>query len=158
MNEIGFLKVDRSILSWRWYKNLNTFKLFMHLLLTANFSDAEFEDYTIKRGQVVTGRKKLSYDTGLSEREVRTALNNLKKTSDVTIKTTSKYSIITIVNYDYFQQATSTLTSKRPASDQQATSKRPQYNKNKKNKNNKNNYTDESNLIKTFESKSLFTD
>lgn len=160
VKEIGFLKVDRKIMSWRWYKNGNTFRLFMHLLLSANFEEAQFEEHTIKRGQVVTGRKKLSDDTGMTEREIRTALKHLKTTNDITIKTTSKYSIITIVNYEAFQGATNTLTSDRPASDQQTTSYRPQYKKNKKNKkyNKQRVYEVNEEHIKLFDSKSLFND
>ncbi len=160
MKEIGFVKIDRKILNWRWYKNINTFKLFMHLLLNANFCDAQFETHTIKRGQLVTGRKQLSADTGLSERQVRTALNNLKTTNNVTIKPTSKYSIITIVDYEKYLDSTGTLTNNRPANDQQSTSNRPQYKNNKKNKNNKNNYTDDDfdYDLELFKSKSLFKD
>ena len=89
----------------------------------------------------MTGRKVLSEQTGLSERQIRTALDHLKSTGEVTIKTTNKYSLITIVNYGKFQdipetatsKTTSILTNNRPATDQQPTTKKQeeQYNNEK---------------------------
>ena len=158
----GFLKLSRNILQWRWYKDANTLRVFLHLLLCANYTDCEFEIHKIKRGQLVTGRKKLSEALKMSEREVRTALNHLKSTNDITIRTTSKYSIITIVNYEELQVSTNSLTINQPTSNQQSTSKRPQYNKDKKYKKYNNAINDDdcetSELVKMLESKSVFTD
>ena len=130
----GFVKINRNILEWGWYKNQNTARVFIHLLLCANYIDCEFEGKTIKRGQLVTGRKKLSVDLNMTEREVRTALTHLKTTNEITIETTSKYSIITIKNYDKYQSVPNESTSERPTSDQQTTNDRPQYKKEKNNK------------------------
>lgn len=123
MSENGYIKLDRKILKWGWYNDSNTFRVFVHLLLTANYSDSEFRGHTIKRGQLVTGRKKLSDQLKMTEREVRTALDHLKATNEIAIETTSQYSIITIENYNKYQRATNKTTNKRPASDQQATNK-----------------------------------
>ena len=114
--------------------------LFIHLLLKANHDTNKWENETIARGQVVTGRKNLAKETGLSVRQVRTALLHLKETNEIsTIKTTNKYTILSIVNYDSYQEKNNTIdqqvdqqpTSNRPASDQQATT-----NKNVKNEKN----------------------
>ena len=113
------------MLGWRWYHDLNTFKVFIHLLFKANYKDGEFENHTIKRGQLVTGRKALSKELEMSERQVRTALEHLKSTNEITITPTSKYSIITINNYDKYQSVTSISTNNRPTTDQQVTNKRP---------------------------------
>ncbi len=156
----GYVKLDRKILTWRWYNDANTFRVFIHLLLTANYCEGEYLNLQIKRGQVVTGRKKLSDQLKMTEREVRTALSHLKSTNEVTIETTSKFSIITINNYDKYQQVTNNESNKRPTNDQQVTNKRPQYKKNKNNKKARNIYDDQnvSELVRLFESKSLFND
>ena len=120
-----YIKLYRSLLNWRWYKDGNTFRLFLHLLLKANIKDSDFENITVKRGEVITGRKQLADDLGMSERNVRTALNHLKSTNEVTSRKTSKFTIISIKNYDLYQQVTNEVTSNRPASDQQVTSNRP---------------------------------
>lgn len=108
-------------------------RLFIHLLLTANYETKGWKGIEIPRGSVVTSRAKLSAETTLSEREVRTCLNRLKTTNEITIKTTSKFTLITICNFDKYQNENSESdqvndqpndqrpTSKRPATDQQST-------------------------------------
>ena len=124
----GRIDLHRSLTKWRWYKNGNTMRLFIHLLLTVNWKDDDFEQITVRRGQRVASRRSLAEETGMTEREIRTALNHLISTGEVTSKSYTKYTVITIENYDRYQAPTSKTTSKRPASDQQATSKRPQDN------------------------------
>ena len=84
---------------------------------------------TIKRGQLITGRKALAAQTGLSERQIRTALDHLKSTNELTIKSTNKFSLITIVNCGKFQDVQSDIDQQV---DQRPTSNRPQLNKGNK--------------------------
>ena len=169
MREQGFIKLHRSIVDWRWYKDANTFRVFFHLILNANFKDGEYQKVDIKRGQVITGRKALAYELSMSEQNVRTALEHLKSTNEITIKRYPKFSIITIKNYDKYQSLTNRLTDKlttsQPTANQHSTNNQPQYNNKKKDKKNKkgiNNHfvSDEKrdDYIAIFESKSLFTD
>jgi hypothetical protein len=87
----------------------------MHLLLKANHKDNTHRGQLVKRGQLITGRYKLSGETGLSERQVRTALDKLLATNEVTSKTTNKNSLITILNYDLYQNSESERPTERPA-------------------------------------------
>jgi hypothetical protein len=98
-----FIKLHRCIEEWEWYKDVNTFKLFIHLLVEANWKDGSWKGVLIKRGQMVTSRANLSKQTGLSEREIRTALQHLKTTNETTIKTTKHYTLITVENYEKYQ-------------------------------------------------------
>ena len=139
-----FIKLNRSILNWRWYKNANTMRVFIHLLLKANIKDHDFENTTVKRGQLITSRKHLSVELQLSEQAIRTALEHLKSTKEITIKTTSKYTIISIINYNLYQnvpdnQPTSNQlsTGNQPTSNQQSTNNQPQSKNDKKEKNDK---------------------
>jgi hypothetical protein len=118
----GWIKVFRSLLDWEWYKKPNMVHLFIHLLLSANHESKKWQGIEIKRGQLVTGRKSLSKATGISERSIRTCLEMLKTTSELTIKTTNKYSIITICKYEDYQELKSTSDQQ---SDQQKANKRP---------------------------------
>lgn len=103
MTTNGFIKISRSILDWAWYQDANTFRLFVHLLLTANFADGEYKSITVKRGQCLTSISKLKGQTKMSEKSIRVALNHLKRANCVAISTTPKYSVITILNYDNYQ-------------------------------------------------------
>ena len=98
-----FIKLSRKILEWGWYKDVNTYKLFTHLLLVANIDDREWEGQLIKRGQFVTSIKHLSDETGLTVKETRTALNHLIRTNEVANTSTTKFRVITINNYDKYQ-------------------------------------------------------
>jgi hypothetical protein len=100
-----------------------------------------FQDIEILPGQFIYGRKKASEETGLSERETRTCLQSLIKMQNVTIKTTNKFSIITIINWDSYQaqdedndqQNDQQLTNNRPTTDQQLTTYKNEKNEKKRN-------------------------
>ena len=135
MLESGYIRLYRSFLTWEWYTDGITKDVFLHLILTANWEPKKWHGITVERGQRVYSRASLAKEMRLSERNVRTALNHLISTGEVTSQSTSQYSIITVKNYDLYQQATSEATSDRPATDQRPTSDRPQLNKDKESNN-----------------------
>ena len=138
----GFILLHRKITEWEWYQNPNTFRVFLHCLLMANFTEGRFEGKDIQRGQFVTSLPSLSDQTKLSIRQVRVALDHLIMTGELTSKAFSKFRIITVVNYDKYQsndrQDDSQMTVKCQSNDSQMTDKCQQYKKNNKN-NNENN-------------------
>lgn len=99
----GFIKLHRKINRWRWRSNKAVYNVFLYLLTEANYKDEAWEDIIIKRGQLVTGRASLAKSTKYTEDQIRTVLSKLKSTGEITIKTTNRYSLITIVNYDLYQ-------------------------------------------------------
>ena len=103
MNNSGFITLSRQILSWEWYKNINTKVLFLHLLLKANYKDLSFEGHKILRGQLVTSLPSLSVETGLTIKQVRGSLEHLISTGEVTSSSYPRYRIITIVKYNEYQ-------------------------------------------------------
>lgn len=98
-----FIMLDRSILNWRWYKNATTYRVFLHLLLTANIRQSDFEKLKIERGQIVCTQNSLAEKLGLSVQQIRTAISNLKSTGEITVTRHRKFTVITVVNYDYYQ-------------------------------------------------------
>ncbi|MDY5930168.1 MAG: hypothetical protein SPJ27_09115 [Candidatus Onthovivens sp.] len=130
-NNQGFIKIYKKMLDWEWYKDNNTKCVFMHCLLKANWKDGRFRGYEVPRGSFVTGRRQLAKELKMSEQSIRTALEHLISTHEVTIKKTSKFSIITVVNYDYYQES-------NPQTNHQVTSNQPASNHNRRNKEIKN--------------------
>ena len=136
----GWIKVHRKMLNWGWYKDPYTKVVFLHLLLTANFRDTEYMGKTIHAGQTVIGRKALAEDLGISEQNVRTALNHLKSTGEITIEVTNRFSVVTLANWESYQlddgevtsEATNELTNNQPATNQQLTSNQPHLKKERK--------------------------
>ena len=103
MNTRGFVKLPRSLLEWRWYGDLNTRSLYIHLLMTAAWDDAVYMNREIKRGQCCTTVKELAAINQRTIQQTRTALNHLVSTNDITIEATTQFSIITLTNYDELQ-------------------------------------------------------
>ena len=101
----GHVNIHRTIMDWRWYTTPNMHHLFEHLIMRANFKEGAWHGTTIKRGELITSRAKLSRETGLSEKQIRLGLERLKKTGEIIIESTNNYSLITICNYDRYQGA-----------------------------------------------------
>lgn len=99
----GWIKLHRKFLSWEWYNDNNAKIVFIHLLLVANHTDQKWKGITIKRGQKLTSLGHLAKEVNLTVQQTRTAINKLKSTGEITIKTTNKNTLITIVNYDFYQ-------------------------------------------------------
>lgn len=136
----GFIKVHRKLVQWGWYQDYVVKDLFLHLLLTASFRESDWMGRTIQKGQVVTSNKHLSEELGFSIQQVRTALNKLKSTGEITSEATNKYTVITVVNWEKYQvleievtnETTSTATNEQQTSNIQATNEQ-QHLKNVKN-------------------------
>lgn len=101
----GFIKTHRRIAEWEWYTDIPVKVLFIHLLIFANYEDKSWQGETIYRGQVVTSIAHLAKESGLSEKQVRCALEKLKTTGEISVSATNRYSKITITNYNYYQGA-----------------------------------------------------
>ena len=125
MNQ-GWVKLYRSGLDNELFKNSTTWHLWTYCLLKATHKPTKVliggKSILLQPGQFIFGRKKASEETGLSERKIRTSLEHLKNTQNLTITSTNKYSIITIINWQSYQSDTSKSDQK---TDQQPTSNRP---------------------------------
>lgn len=99
----GFVYLHRKILDWEWYDDHNVFRLFIYLLLKANWKDGKWKGHEVKRGQHITSIQTLVETTGLTAQQVRTALKKLKSTGEVTSKNIIKSSLLTIVKYNDYQ-------------------------------------------------------
>lgn len=95
--------MHRKMVDWGWYSDPNTKDVFLHLLLTSNWHDSEYLGVTVHRGQCVFGRAELAQKLGISERSVRTAISHLKSTGELSVKTTNRFSVATIVKFNDYQ-------------------------------------------------------
>lgn len=116
----------RSFLDWEWYPDTNCVRLALHFILKANYRAKKWKGLIIDRGQLVTSRGQLSEETGLSEMQIRTAIDKLDNCGFITKSGTRKYTIITVCNYDLYQQAQDGFDNGcQPTDSQQITSKQP---------------------------------
>lgn len=105
--DVGFICLFRDFLCWSWYLDINTKVLFVHMLLKANWKEGKFRDITVPRGSFVSSYTHLAEECGLTINELRTALNHLKSTGEITVKTNNKYSLFTVNNYREYQDINS---------------------------------------------------
>lgn len=118
---MGFVKLHRELSNWEWVDSPNHLSVFINLLVRVNYQPKSWHGVKVEAGQIITGRKKIALWTGLSERQVRTVLRDLEKAGEVTIKTTNKFSIISMTKWAQFQTEDQQTTNKRPRGDQQTT-------------------------------------
>ena len=100
-----FVKIDRNITRWQWWADSNTVKIWLYLLLNANVKQYTFQNFKIKRGQLVTSISSLASKNNLTVRQVRTILSRLEKTGEISRRNIgNKFSIITIKQYEKYQE------------------------------------------------------
>lgn len=133
----GFIQLHRKMLDWEWYTDINTCKLFIHLLLRANYKDNKFKGTLVKKGSHLTSYNILANETGLSVKKVRTALEKLIKTGEVAKLSTPLGTSVSVINYDLYQNDWQ-ATGKASAKQGQSIGK-PSATNNKDNKDNKDN-------------------
>lgn len=137
----GWIKIHRKMLQWQWYTDVVVYKLFTHLLLLANHEKKEWRGNNIARGQLITSVSKLATGAGLTVQQVRTALNKLKSTKEITIESCSLNTRISIVNIDKYNPVNK--HSNKPSTNDQQSSNKPstttkKYKNDKKEENDKN--------------------
>ena len=121
----GWVKLYRQITEWEWFTDPPTAHLFVYLLAAANREPTKYKGVEIPAGGLTTSRDALSKATGLSVKQVRTALDHLKRTGEVAIKTTNKYTLVIVNNWDNYQGDGQQRANKGPTKGQQrATNKK----------------------------------
>ncbi|MCP4802640.1 MAG: hypothetical protein GY891_07230 [Bacteroidetes bacterium] len=134
----GWIKLHRQLLEWEWYDDINTSRLFIHLMLTANHKDNNWRGIQIKRGSRLTSLDKLSSETNLSVSKIRTAIKKLISTNEIASKSHSQHTVFTMINYDMYQDDDK-QNDKPVTNESQTNDKRIATNKNDKNDKNVNN-------------------
>lgn len=137
--EKTFIQLHRRLLNWEWFQDSKVLHVFIYLLLKANYKPEMWQGWQLEPGQRVTSYEKIAESTGLSIQNVRTAIKKLKSTCELTCKSTNKFTLITITNWELYQLTNKKLTYKSTCNltnNQQTTNKQLTTN-NKDNKDNK---------------------
>lgn len=130
----GWVKIHRKLLENPICQKPNYFSLWIYLLLKANHKEHKYmwngEIIVIKEGQMVTGRKALSSETGIPETTIERVLDYLEKSSQIGQQKTTKFRLITIINWKEYQNADNKRTTNGQQTD---TNKNEKKEKNEKN-------------------------
>ena len=134
----GFIILHRKLLSWEWYDEPNTLRVFLHLLLKANHTDNVWRGIPIKRGQHLTSFDIISKELKLTIAKTRVAIRNLQKTGEIARSSGSQHTVFTVNNYDSYQDNSRQIAC-GIANVQQTNDKPIATNNNVNNENNENN-------------------
>lgn len=99
----GYIKLYRRMMKWGWYTDTPTKCVFLHLLFLACYEPCYFKGVHLEPGQAVSSIRQIATDTGLTVKQVRTAINHLKETQEVAQSPYGKFSVFTVNNYNDFQ-------------------------------------------------------
>lgn len=131
----GWIKLHRRLLENPAINRPAYISLWVILLLKANHKVHKFmwnnDVIYIKEGQLLTGRKELSALSGIPESTIEDILKSLESQQQIRQEKTTKYRVITILNWDKYQGSDK-------ESDNKATTKQQQTDTNKNEKNKKN--------------------
>ncbi len=133
----GWVKLHRELMDKPiWEASTAVQKVILITLLTmANHKEKEWEfngkKYKAEPGQFVTSLESIRKKSGkdVSIKNVRTALLRFEKYDFLASQSTNRNRLITIVNWEFYQQKDDEVASE-PASNRQATGKQPATNKN----------------------------
>lgn len=102
---VGFVLLNRKILEWEWYQSPVISRVYIHLILRANYLNKKWQGIDVKRGQFITSNDHLARELSLSIQNIRTALGKLDSSGYIIRQTTNRFTLITITNYDVWQSA-----------------------------------------------------
>lgn len=130
----GYIKLYRRMMKWDWYTDTPTKCVFLHLLFLACYEPCYFKGVHLEPGQAVSSIRQIATDTGLTVKQVRTAINHLKETQEVAQSPYGKFSVFTVNNYNDYQ-CTGTDEGKQRAQEGHSEGTLPNIKKNKEVKN-----------------------
>ncbi len=127
-----FIKLHRSILDSVVFSDAEVLRLWIYFLCNASVENRETiasgTVVKLKRGQLITGRKKLSQALGITESKIYRTMKMLEDEQCITTETNNRFTIITLVNWAKFQDTPKSLNNRRTANrtthEQQANNRR----------------------------------
>lgn len=145
MDNGSYIKLHRKMLDWEWYDHDNVKLLFLHLLLIASWKESKWHGITLHPGELIRTNENLGHELGKTNKQIRAALEALKRTGEVATRFEAGTRIITVKNWGQYQTEGSSLGSQRAAvwagEGQAKGSRRAAYKESKESKNVKNVYT-----------------
>jgi hypothetical protein len=131
----GYIKLWRKIFDSGIQKDPYTFTLWIWILCNVTRKPLNYiargQQIKLEPGELIFGRKKLSKELIISEQSIRTCIKNLKKWENLTIRSTNRFSILKVINWELYQetetqinqQINQELTSSQPAANHKTRSK-----------------------------------
>lgn len=103
----GYIKLWRKSIEAGWLTNHKLWVFWSWCLMKASHKELDMvvgcQQVHLMPGEFVFGLKAAAKETCISIQSIRTLLNFLKTSQNITLKSTNKFSIISILNWDTYQ-------------------------------------------------------
>ena len=106
--QTGWVKLHRSILDWQWIGDPNVVVVFLQILLRVNRVAKRWQGIDIPPGSFVTSRETLAQSCGLSEKQVRRALEVLKGAETIGTERAGLGQMVSLRNWEEYQEDATT--------------------------------------------------
>lgn len=128
---MAFVKIDKEILNSYCFANPNHLKVWIWLLVKANFKSAfcplkigkGYITVKVERGQLLFGRFKAEEELNLDGSMIYRILKGFEEQEQIKIESNNQYSLITICKYDTYQN--NNTEDEQPKNNQRKTNKQP---------------------------------
>lgn len=132
---MAFIKIDKEILNSYCFANPNHLKVWIWLLVKANFKSGfcplkvgkGFITVKVERGQLLFGRFKAEEELSLDGSMIYRILKTFEEQEQIKVESNNQYSLITICKYDVYQN--NNTEDEQPKNNQRAANKQPTENK-----------------------------
>lgn len=111
MSKVGWIKLHRKILAWELYRDANAFRVFMHFLLNAYYEETKWGEETFKPGDYTFTYDALAVSLGLTVRQIRFAMDKLKKCQNIVTRVAGRFQVVSIVKYNLFTDTENKIVS-----------------------------------------------
>ena len=106
-----WIKINERLLDWQWFNDGNTLKVWLYLLVKANWKETKWQGLTLKRGQFVISVRRLSGILEMADKTVQRALKALLDSDCIEVKPLGKMgTLVTIKKYSQYQATVVTNT------------------------------------------------
>lgn len=104
----GWVKIHRQLMDKGYYADSHYIHLWVHLILKASYEEGEYmhkgKIHKLKKGQISTGRKKLSSETGINESKIERILKVFEREGQIEQLANKRFRVITILLYEHYQK------------------------------------------------------
>ena len=108
---MSYIKLNRSLLESYSFANPNHLKIWIWMLLKANFKNAfvpinigrGFITIEVKRGQLIFGRNKAEKELNINGNTIYRIIKQFEELGQIKVEANSHFSLITICKYDSYQ-------------------------------------------------------
>lgn len=131
---MAFVKIDKEILNSYCFANPNHLKIWIWLLVKANYKKTfaplkigkGYITVNVERGQLLFGRFKAEEELGLDGSLIYRVLKIFEEQEQIKVESNNQYSLITICKYDSYQN--NNQETEQPTNNQRTTDEQPTEN------------------------------